>query len=253
MKKALSLVAAASIIAAASASVAGIVGSKHDLSNTGTATLENRVAGGSTQICIYCHAPHNAAQSLPLWNRDNPVGSLFKLYSGVNMENVSFSSGFSSDSTSLFCMSCHDGTTNMNDVHNAGLIAGATTGTGVHDALGPVSAYRDPRTGELTSGTIGELKNAAIGGKNLTKTHPINFEVTMNAFQSDLYVGSGGSMGNAGHTFPLFKVSDPNRVSAASNRFLECGSCHAVHDQTISPFLRYGMDGSELCLGCHNK
>src|SRR5512138_947058 len=106
MKKALSLVVAAGIIAAASASFAGIVGSKHDLSTAGLGddNLLNKSAGSSSQICIYCHAPHNAAKSLPLWNRNNPVGTSFTLYSGVNMQNKSFSTGFTDDSTSLFCM-----------------------------------------------------------------------------------------------------------------------------------------------------
>lgn len=248
MKKVLALVAATGILAAASfASAGSIVGSKHDLSAGG---------GTSTQICIYCHAPHNAFLSLPLWNRNNPQGSGFTLYSGVGMQNVSFKSGFTSDSTSLFCMSCHDGVTNINAVHNAGAIAGTGTatvgGVGIHTATNTVFA----------SGTIPSTRPAGIGGTNLSKTHPVNFPVAeTNTIQNDLNLGSGSSMGPGvapgytwtGKTFPLFKSTavDANRTTA--NRSLECGSCHAVHDSANSPFLRYTMTKSELCLGCHNK
>ena len=125
MKKVLSLLAAAGLIAAASTAFgASIVNSKHDLSVTSTSGGTKASAG--TQICIYCHAPHNAAANIPIWNRTAPVAArnTFKLYSGVNMQNVSFSTGFTSDSTSLFCMSCHDGQTNLNAVHNAGALTG---------------------------------------------------------------------------------------------------------------------------------
>ena len=122
MRKVLALVAAAGLIAAASTAFgASIVNSKHDLSNGSTVgdVAVNYNLGTSTQICIYCHAPHNANLSLPLWNRSNPAGAGFTLYSGVNMTNVSFKTGFTNDSTSLFCMSCHDGVTSIAQEYNA--------------------------------------------------------------------------------------------------------------------------------------
>src|SRR5512133_2630479 len=109
MRKVIALVAAAGLIAAATSAFAAvtIVGSKHDLAykanKTGGLTYNT-----STQICVYCHTPHNATEANVLWNRNNPTGSGFKLYSGVGMVNVSNRSGFTADSTSLFCMSCHD-------------------------------------------------------------------------------------------------------------------------------------------------
>jgi len=253
MKKVVSLLAVAGIIAAASAAMgATIVGSKHDLS--GTAHGNVAYNGTSTQICVYCHAPHNANLSLPLWNRNNPAGNLFTLYSGINMANVSFKTGFTSDSTSLFCMSCHDGVTTMDAVHNAG----ATDGTGV--------------VGNVHTATSGVYGTSAISGaanltRDLRKTHPINFPVGTTDTQGDLNVGTGSTMGpgqaalNAqgytmGKTFPLFKTTADAGMSAnraTTNRSLECGSCHAVHDSAFKPFLRDTMAGSQLCLGCHNK
>lgn len=257
MKKVLGLVVATSILATASfVSAKTIVGSKHDLSSSGIATASG--TGTSQQICIYCHAPHNAALSLPLWNRNNPQGSTFTLYSGLNMANVSFKSGFTSDSTSLFCMSCHDGATNISAVHNAGAIAGsgsvvdATDNVGIHTAA----------AGTFASGTIATTNPAGIGGKNLSKTHPINFPVLSNS-QNDLNFTPGQTLmgpavfkANLTKTFPLFKATaDAGMSSSRStiNSSLECGSCHAVHNAEFSPFLRDTMDDSQLCLGCHNK
>jgi len=240
MKKVLTLLAAAGIMTAATAAFGGsIVGSKHDLSSTGTGSVKGGAAQTS-QICVYCHAPHNALLPLPLWNRSNPLGAPFTLYSGVNMQSRQFATGFTSDSTSLFCMSCHDGTTAMSAVHNQGaLIRGGVAG---------------PASNPLATGKIG-IGNTAFGN-DLTKTHPVNFPVpTVNNSQNDLWVGGnmpsmGGGATTTTSTFPLFKVSAGPR---AGNRSLECGSCHAVHDSTNSPFLRFTMNGSALCLGCHNK
>lgn len=244
MKKVLALVAAAGILSVASlASAATIVGSKHDMNAAwagGVLSAGATAASGTTQVCVYCHAPHGSQAALPLWNRNNPTG--FTLYSGLNMANVSFKTGFTADSTSLFCMSCHDGAMNINAVYNQGANirnSGAT----------------------LVTGTIGATSKANLG-KNLATTHPVNFPVLNNS-QADLnYVASNTYMGpiaaqavtagapNITTTFPLFKAT---RSGVATSQSLECGSCHSVHDFTISPFLRATMDKSALCLGCHNK
>lgn len=253
MKKVLAIAAATGILAAASfASAGSIVGSLHDLSTTGTASMKG--TGTSTQICVYCHAPHNALLSLPLWNRSNPDPTAFRLYSGLGMQNVSFKTGFTSDSTSLFCMSCHDGITNIDAVHNAGTI----------DGTAKVGKVWTAPAGVFATGTIVPTGPLAFG-TDLTKTHPINFPVgTVNTIQNDLNVGTGASMGPGvapgitwdATTYPLYKATADAGMSATrgtTNRSLECGSCHAVHDSKYSPFLRDTMGNSKLCLGCHNK
>jgi predicted CXXCH cytochrome family protein len=254
MKKVLALVAAAGILATASfASAASIVGSKHDLSASGTATMSGNTANQSQQICIYCHAPHNANLSLPLWNRNNPDGSLFTLYSGLNMANVSFKQGFTADSTSLFCMSCHDGQTNVNAVYNSGSVAGSTANGGAISGLIHTG-------GTFATGPVASTANLT---RDLSKTHPINFPVTGNS-QSDLNWTTGTTQSTMGpgvaptltftKTFPLFKTTVAGSAARTTlNTSLECGSCHSVHNSEFSPFLRDTLDDSKLCLGCHNK
>ena len=251
MKKYVALLAAAGLMAAATAAFgASIVNSKHDLSN-GSLVGGNASAytmGSSTQICIYCHAPHYALESLPLWNRTNPSGAGFTLYSGLNMENVSFKTGLTSDSTSLFCMSCHDGVTGIQAVFNAGVIDGNTSDKNHGFAAG---------TFTRGGGTGGALAGANSGNltKDLSKTHPINFVVAETNTQTDLWPGTGPEMSGStyGTKFPLFKSTHANADRTTANRSLECGSCHAVHDSAYQPFLRDTMGKSRLCLGCHNK
>lgn len=238
MKKVLALVAAVGILAVASyASAATIVNSAHNLSSTGTGALRGTGAQTS-QICVYCHAPHQTNAANVLWNRNNPVASTFTLYSGVGLASRQFASGFTTDSTSLFCMSCHDGQTTMNNVHNAGAIirnAGTT-----------------PAGRPMISGAISNLP--VIIGTNMKGTHPVNFPVA--TADPALNVGSGSKMGLT-NQFSLFATNaggtTNNNVARTSGRSLECGSCHAVHDSQYSPFLRDTMHQSQLCLGCHVK
>ena len=218
MKKVLALVAVAAIMATAGTALAAksIVGTKHDLSSTGGSSF---AAGSGTQICIYCHTPHNAVKSIPLWNRYNSPAT-YVLYSGVGMTSISNKSGLESDSTSLFCMSCHDGS----------LMAGAMVAN-------------KPKSGEpMAAGRMGTTNKAnLVAGSgaattyDLSTTHPINFAVGATDTALDLWVGTGSKMGNAasisGKTdFPLFKTTG----RGAGNRSLECGSCHAVHDNTYA-------------------
>jgi len=244
-KKVLALVAAAGIIAAASTAFAAksIVGTKHDLSFDSGNGL---TLGSNTQICIYCHTPHTAVKANVLWNRSDS-GQTFTLYSGVGMENVSYKTGLTADSTSLFCMSCHDGATDMSASSvQHGTKTGLTTGV-----VTSTAALSKSLKNGLGAGTDG----------NLSRTHPINFPVGATNSQADLWVGSGAYMGNGASGtaattitgtkgFPLFRSA---RDIAGQTRTLECGSCHAVHDSENKPFLRYTMDKSTLCLGCHNK
>lgn len=246
MKKVLALLAATGIIAAASlASAASITNSKHNLSSTGVASGNRGTAANTTQICVYCHAPHQTNAAPVLWNRNNPDASTFTLYSGVGMASRQFASGFTTDSTSLFCMSCHDGTTSMANVHNAGANI-RNSGT-------------TPAGRPLVAGNAMDA-NAQFG-TNLKGTHPINFPVATSDTQNDLWVGGGtamgGGAGTTATTFPLFKTtaggSVNNNALRTNTRSLECGSCHAVHDSQYSPFLRVTLAGSVICLGCHNK
>ncbi|GLI37386.1 cytochrome C [Geobacter hydrogenophilus] len=226
----LAMVLAMAIAGAASAATS-IKDSKHDLSSGSAATVK----GNTDQICVYCHTPHNATQNIPLWNRNNPVATGFTLYSSVSMQNTPVKNGFTTDSISLFCMSCHDGSTALGAaaVHNNPV--DQPTGITVADVAGRTSA------GHLDGASKYNLTT------NLADDHPVNFLVTSGA-DPNIGTVTGATMktGSVTNGFPLFK-------SGRGATTLECGSCHAVHDNTDPPFLRTTMAGSKLCLGCHIK
>ena len=230
MKKALSIVATAALLAMATTAMAGIQNSKHDLSINSTGS-KAALKGNTTQICVYCHTPHNAYTQAPLWNRNmnaQKAASTYLLYSGQNMANKSYKTGMTEDSVSLFCMSCHDGSSLGGLVKNAPKDVTTLDTSATIQSNSPAQLYG--------TGTQGDMRN----------THPINFEVVPGSetIQSDLKVVANQKIG----VYPLFKSS-----RSPSGYTLECSSCHSVHDTTNTPFLRTTMNGSALCLGCHSK
>ncbi|GAB4301442.1 MAG: cytochrome c3 family protein [Desulfuromonadia bacterium] len=253
MKKVTVVTVAAAVVALSSASAmaqannSNIINSRHNL-NAVQAGSYNVGNVTSTQICVYCHTPHGARQSVPIWNRNVGVSAAaFTLYSSVTMLNKKHATGFTPDSISLFCMSCHDGSMlGGNMIHNT-----ATFG----------KFY----------GVVGTLNDAVIAtsarlGADLTQTHPVNFQASLalntdannpqrrNDGNPDLNFTDANTMGPVNNatgltstkTFPLF-------ASQGQSGYLECSSCHSVHDDYYRPFLRDTMDNSQLCLGCHNK
>jgi predicted CXXCH cytochrome family protein len=80
------------------AALAGIRGSGHDFSGSGW---------GSTEICIFCHTPHNAKtpQLAPLWNHQSTAAT-YTVYSSPTMHQTPVQPR----DGSKVCLSCHDGT-----------------------------------------------------------------------------------------------------------------------------------------------
>ena len=77
---------------------ADITGSKHDFSGRGW---------GTTEVCVFCHTPHNARvpQLAPLWNHQSTTAT-YILYSSPTMDQ----SPVQPRDGSRVCLSCHDGT-----------------------------------------------------------------------------------------------------------------------------------------------
>ncbi|MBT1075029.1 cytochrome c3 family protein [Geobacter grbiciae] len=219
--------------AAPSGSVKGIKGSPHDLSFTTPG------ANQTDQVCVFCHTPHNAVQAVPLWNRNastNTAGS-FQLYTSsqtFDMKPNPSRNGFTSDSISLFCMSCHDGSA----------LGGSMIGA---EPAGVTNAALIPNFGASPTAATGIGAKSTNFSTDLTKSHPVNFVYDST---KDAGIVANATL-LAGKKFPLFKA-----LGVANN--LECASCHAVHGQTNTTynypkFLRSTMAGSALCLGCHIK
>lgn len=78
-----------------------VVNSKHDLSTFGPGPVRST---NESQICIFCHTPHNASPAAPLWNRTNPQ-THYRIYKSSTVDaRIGQPTG-----ASKLCLSCHDG------------------------------------------------------------------------------------------------------------------------------------------------
>ncbi len=85
-----------------------IVNSKHDLSVRGPGPIR---AVTETEICIFCHTPHDGSPQAPLWNRENPR-THYRIYESSTLDaRVDQPSG-----PSKMCLSCHDGSMALGNV-----------------------------------------------------------------------------------------------------------------------------------------
>ena len=228
MKKILIAVAITLIGSSAAFAAQSIKLTKHNLSST--ATSNNVRSTDQSQICIFCHTPHNAVPSVPLWNRDGSGGA-YKLYtSSATLTSATKASSLNADSYSMMCLSCHDASSDQVIGDRVNGLASVPTMTGTNWLTG--------------GGNIGS-------GQDLTNDHPIGFSYSLAATEDSTGLRAIGTANSnlglaSGTAFPKNKTSGMTDV-------MECSSCHLVHDNTNAPFLRISNAGSALCLACHNK
>ncbi len=193
---------------------AGISGTAHDFS-----TATGPVAGPTNEICVYCHTPHNASSAIqaPLWNHDANLATTYTMYNNTVSATIDMTVQAQVEGISLACLACHDGVMAISDYVNGA----------------------DPDDQSLTF--AGDFPGStALLGTVLSDDHPISVvydPAVDTAFQTVASVTGAG--------LPLYIGTGVNQV--------ECGSCHNVHDDTFSPFLRLANTGSALCLTCHIK
>jgi len=218
-----------------------VVNSKHDLSSGNTGTTQWQSTNES-EICVFCHTPHRAIAGVkPLWNKTLPSNTTFTVYSSPTLDATP-SPGLAG-SSSLLCLSCHDGVTAMNALANNTLV-GQPTMAGGYTAMGQVY-YPGSVFAEFPGANIGE-GYAGLPANNLSNDHPIAFPYT--ASHPDVARGTlhnpdvqSSGLGGTVSQKMLF------------NQKLECPSCHNAHNPTNQPFLRRTNAGSTLCFTCHNK
>lgn len=205
----LALGVALSVTVAAHA--ASIKGSAHDLSDS------NGGAYSETQLCVFCHTPHNSndytsatLSAAPLWNHQVTQETSYTLYSSIGSATLNASLGQPGD-ISKACLSCHDGTIAIN------AYGGATTGT----ALGAVNANL---------------------GTDLSDDHPVGFTFDTALQTADGELNDPSAAPISGWLFGVGKDQ------------MECATCHDVHNTPgVSYFLRVSNVQSGLCLTCHAK
>ncbi|MBI3397709.1 MAG: hypothetical protein HY026_00465 [Deltaproteobacteria bacterium] len=219
------LVSAATVI---NPDVPGVTGTKHNLSMYGPGTVKSP---STTEICVFCHTPHNSNPSGALWNKADP-GSTYILYGTTTMTAVSLGQPTGS---SRLCLSCHDGTIAIGALLNApgAVLASTLSMQGV-----------DPTTGALLSTSAANL------GTNLSNDHPISFAYSLSYPANNEVKDPGESSKNYPNITPAVLDKNGN---------VQCTSCHDPHSKTYPKFLLEALDpgtgnyGAQQCNRCHAK
>jgi predicted CXXCH cytochrome family protein len=217
------------ILACGSAFAASILNSKHDLSYT--STNGGIRSTNQSQLCIFCHTPHG--MMLTLWNRNPPPATSISNYllytSSDTLSTAARSAVIDTQSASVLCMSCHDGT----------LTEIGTRTINTYPA-GTIINMIDPNNRWGTSGVLWDGRSLA--------NHPVGFDYAAAQAQKPTRLHTiaevNAALGSTGIFFRSTATS-PNYTS------MECSSCHTVHDPANTPFLRKNNSGNAFCLACH--
>lgn len=219
-KPALVLVMSLVIIISATA-LAGVVDTKHNFSSpTASPTA---FFYGTTQVCVFCHAPHNAMTIGALWNHDYNPGQSYQMYTSDTMD---MTQSANPNNGSLVCLSCHDGTIAINSLNNVPGSSGA-------GSYGSPGGSNLDGSGLLTSGSH------SFVGTDLRDDHPVG--LTYDTTKDTNFHPKTGN--------PL---AYPDKL-LSEGFYVECISCHNPHDNTYSSFLVESNENSSLCMRCHIK
>jgi predicted CXXCH cytochrome family protein len=194
-----------------------VVDTAHNLSVSGPGTIR---AASETQVCIFCHTPHNSTTQAPLWNRADPGGTYQMYWSPTMNAYPSAGSAPQPNGSTKLCLSCHDGT----------IALGATVASGTIPMSGGITT--------MPTGSGGYL------GTDLSGHHPVSFQVTTAIVAEN----------NASGDVPLKSVtemrSNPIAFLDAEDR-VQCASCHDPHQDPFGGFLR-SPNEDDTCLACHS-
>lgn len=227
-----------------------IANTKHNLSNWGQYSVK---ASGTTlrdtEVCIFCHAPHNADSSqAPLWNHED-TSSSFGMASSLYLAPGDSYMDTTIGGISKKCLSCHDGT----------VAVGAVNGTAI-SVKGPGNPTGSPDYKLSASNNSGNY--TPYLGTNLSSGHIISFTYT-DALVTDL---NGATKYNQA-AFVSFPDSDSTRWTMLDrNRKMQCHTCHDPHNDWCNdsskrvgndPLWRLacggaGVGNGSVCEKCHN-
>ncbi len=232
-------------------------------------------AGGTTEVCIFCHTPHGADPQAvgiraPIWNRQLSSAH-YVLYDQV--WSRSFEAALNPGAPTGFsrlCLSCHDGTIAIGQVVNK-------EGSGGLNA----EPYRmEYPTGQAPAGPPGSIPvgsglttgDTRALGTDLRNDHPISMVFNSELLSKDLEFVDPGPPIRRPHTqstpTPIAPARRATGLSTEIFDTVQCTSCHNPHQVDFPKFLRanrlqqptdnhtqVGKESTQaiLCLFCHDK
>lgn len=276
---------AVGVFGSAPALAAGITDTKHNLSTSGTG-VNKMAAGGTAEICVFCHTPHGSDTSavVPLWNKKLGDPATYTTYNSLGTSSLDGSTA-PVGSVSLACLSCHDGSQALNVMINAPGSNGYVVGGAVVGAMEGVNQTSNMLKAGLITNLGTDLRNdhpvgiqyaggpnGAIpaAGSDYTAFKDTDFKsaksMTANN-QTVWWVDTSGGTNKAGSTvggtdgtrektdMQLYTRKQADTAIGGVGTvqpFVECASCHDPHSDN-NTFLRIENKASAVCLSCHIK
>jgi hypothetical protein len=231
--------------------VSDVAATSHNFSISGSG---NVTASTESQICVFCHTPHQATvmPNAPLWNRQ-ASGATYTPYTSnsIDANDIAATPGGSSK----LCLSCHDGTIAIGSVNVLNAQANVTislTGTGAGGII--------PSGAGDTTGFTRKLDT------NLSNDHPISF-----TYNSTLSILDGELRNPDIETHIANRIAGSKPLVPLENDKVQCTSCHDPHIRDVDvakniKFLRlnrfqegipsggnFSQANDIVCLSCHDK
>lgn len=273
-RRCLVLWSVAALALLAGGSHADVATTKHNLSVSGPGAVK---ASTETQICLFCHTPHNASPAAALWGRRNSA-AIYTPYSSTTARG-----GMGQpNGASVLCLSCHDGTIALGDLINSAtpiaMSAGVSTMPAGAGRLGtdlgddhPVSfAYTatlaTQRNNELVNPATltGRVKLDDAGRLQCTTCHDAHdnsngrFLVQPNAASAlctTCHTKTGWASGSHATATKTWNGAGTNPwptsggATVAANA---CENCHQPHSAPGRNFLLHAAAEESVCYSCHN-
>lgn len=269
MKRAFCTIASALALLALPASAQEVANSPHNLSVSGPGPVK---ATTETEICIFCHTPHNSLPQAPLWNRQDP-GSTYILYTSSTLKGTP---GQPSGATRL-CLSCHDGTIALGAVRSrpAGIaMSGSSTMPPGHSLLGVDLSDDHPVSLDYagSTGAGGYLPNPAHAGRSLldplgrvqcTSCHDAHDNSKGAFLIADSKSGALCGLCHIPNSWPQSSHATSQRTwnGSGTNPWPgttyrttaegACSSCHTTHSAPAKYRLLRNSQEEVVCFSCH--
>jgi predicted CXXCH cytochrome family protein len=242
-------IALAALSLTATAAVAPIQNSKHNLNVTfGANTVTEN------QVCLPCHAPHSQPDKTltRLWNHVMPANSYTLFGTGTK-----YDTGL--DQSSRKCLSCHDGTVAPDSYGQGGGIHVGTQVMPTGFVIGTAQnlQHDHPVGVKYPGANIDGTWTTTSGWKDSSKFNTSTYQTSVmdagGAYTVGGYVNADGT--------PITPLSSYSKVSLVKTlaagttdkgTVVGCTSCHTPHDNT-NKFLKISNANSQLCLTCHDK
>ncbi|NWF75158.1 MAG: hypothetical protein HXY53_01055 [Nitrospirae bacterium] len=191
-------------------------------------------AVSETQICIFCHTPHNASPAKPLWNHEiTAVVNYINYWSPTLQSYSSEAEAPPIDGFSKLCLSCHDGTVAIGSIISRWDEIQMISITDVLDASGRL------------------IRGPGYLGTDLSGGHPISIIF-------DEILANKRNTSDPPLSRLKWPINDPYvKLHPTQNGYgVQCTSCHDPHTNRAAggwpPFWNKTTH-DEVCIVCHEE